>query len=258
MHACTGRRPSPIVVLVGKAKSAQSLCLEPCQTRPPCSPLEARQRAAETVNVYIDCNGLYTFMGKQFDEGVALMEKATEQDSTFGMAWLNLQALYVMTNQGNKRLETVKKAMEYMYKIPERFQWIVKLVLFDANHENDKTASLIKMQLDLYPHDMLAHEMQSLIFMASADFDAVINTYKVMLEIDPSQHEYLIKIGRFYEGALDDYIKQAISKYPDKVQEYRKGKKRLIGLFMGEVMRLSKGKADPKLANQLLTRELEK
>ena len=88
-------------------------------------------------------------MGKQFDEGVALMEKATEQDSTFGMAWLNLQGLYVMTNQGNKRLETVKKAMEYIYKIPERFQWIVKLVLFDANQEHDKTASLIKMQLDL-------------------------------------------------------------------------------------------------------------
>ena len=58
--------------------------------------------------------------------------------------------------------------------------------------------------------------------------------------------------------ALDDYIKQAIDRYPDKVQEYKKGKKGLIGLFMGEVMKLSKGKADPKLANQLLTRELEK
>ena len=37
-----------------------------------------------------------------------------------------------------------------------------------------------------------------------------------------------------------------------------KGKKGLIGLFMGEVMRLSKGKADPKLANQLLRTKLEK
>ena len=44
----------------------------------------------------------------------------------------------------------------------------------------------------------------------------------------------------------------------DKVKEYKKGKKGLIGLFMGEVMKLSKGKADPKLANQLLIRELEK
>lgn len=58
--------------------------------------------------------------------------------------------------------------------------------------------------------------------------------------------------------ALGEYIKQAIAKYPDKVTEYKEGKKGLIGLFMGEVMKLSKGKADPKLANQLLRTELEK
>jgi aspartyl-tRNA(Asn)/glutamyl-tRNA(Gln) amidotransferase subunit B len=58
--------------------------------------------------------------------------------------------------------------------------------------------------------------------------------------------------------ALNDYIKQSIAKYPEKVAEYKSGKKGLIGLFMGEVMKLSKGKADPKLANQLLRTELEK
>ena len=57
---------------------------------------------------------------------------------------------------------------------------------------------------------------------------------------------------------LNDYIKQAIAKYPEKVAEYKEGKKGLIGLFMGEVMKLSKGQADPKLANQLLRTELEK
>jgi aspartyl-tRNA(Asn)/glutamyl-tRNA(Gln) amidotransferase subunit B len=58
--------------------------------------------------------------------------------------------------------------------------------------------------------------------------------------------------------ALGDYIKQTIAKYPQKVAEYKDGKKGLIGLFMGEVMKLSKGQADPKLANQLLRTELEK
>ena len=58
--------------------------------------------------------------------------------------------------------------------------------------------------------------------------------------------------------ALGEYIAQAIAKYPEKVTEYKSGKKGLIGLFMGEVMQLSKGQADPKLANQLLRAELEK
>ena len=58
--------------------------------------------------------------------------------------------------------------------------------------------------------------------------------------------------------ALGGYITQAIAKYPEKVSQYKGGKKGLIGLFMGEVMKLSKGQADPKLANQLLKNELEK
>ena len=59
-------------------------------------------------------------------------------------------------------------------------------------------------------------------------------------------------------GALTEYIKQAIAKYPDKVIEYKNGKASLLGLFMGEVMKLSKGKADPKVATELVKQELEK
>ena len=45
---------------------------------------------------------------------------------------------------------------------------------------------------------------------------------------------------------------------PDKVLEYKKGKKGLLGLFVGEVKKISKGKADPQLTNQLLIQKLEK
>jgi len=38
-----------------------------------------------------------------------------------------------------------------------------------------------------------------------------------------------------------------------KVAEYRSGKKGLLGFFMGELMKKSKGKADPKVATQLIT-----
>lgn len=59
-------------------------------------------------------------------------------------------------------------------------------------------------------------------------------------------------------GALQELIKEALQKYPDKVMEYKNGKTGLIGHFMGEVMKLSKGKADPKVANELMKKELEK
>ena len=54
-----------------------------------------------------------------------------------------------------------------------------------------------------------------------------------------------------------EFVKQAIAAFPDKVAEYKAGKKGLAGLFMGEVMKLSGGKADPKLANQLVRKMLE-
>ncbi len=57
--------------------------------------------------------------------------------------------------------------------------------------------------------------------------------------------------------SLEPIIKEVLAKYPDKVAEYKSGKKGLVGLFMGEVMKLSKGKADPKVANQLVIKALE-
>ena len=53
------------------------------------------------------------------------------------------------------------------------------------------------------------------------------------------------------------WVQQALAKMPDKVEEYKKGKKGLIGLFVGEVKKISKGKADPKLTNRLLLEKLE-
>jgi aspartyl-tRNA(Asn)/glutamyl-tRNA(Gln) amidotransferase subunit B len=58
------------------------------------------------------------------------------------------------------------------------------------------------------------------------------------------------------EDALQQLIEEVLNNMPQKVAEYKKGKKGLIGLFVGEVMKKSNGKADPKLLNQLVTEKL--
>ncbi|HSH67502.1 MAG TPA: Asp-tRNA(Asn)/Glu-tRNA(Gln) amidotransferase subunit GatB [Bacteroidia bacterium] len=58
-------------------------------------------------------------------------------------------------------------------------------------------------------------------------------------------------------SAIREIAKQAIAKYPAKVIEYKNGKTTLLGLFMGEVMKLSKGKADPKIATDIVRELLE-
>ncbi|TSD66522.1 Asp-tRNA(Asn)/Glu-tRNA(Gln) amidotransferase subunit GatB [Inquilinus sp. KBS0705] len=59
------------------------------------------------------------------------------------------------------------------------------------------------------------------------------------------------------KSEVDEFIKAALAKFPDKVIEYQKGKKGVLGLFMGEIMKSSKGKIDPQKTNQLLIKELE-
>ncbi len=58
----------------------------------------------------------------------------------------------------------------------------------------------------------------------------------------------------------DDFIINIIGAviidFPEKVEEYQNGKKGIITMFMGEVMKRSKGKADPKAANELLVKKL--
>ncbi len=57
---------------------------------------------------------------------------------------------------------------------------------------------------------------------------------------------------------LEKIVKEVLEKNLQKVAEYRKGKKGLLGFFMGEVMKASKGKAEPKMTNALVLKELEK
>ncbi len=64
----------------------------------------------------------------------------------------------------------------------------------------------------------------------------------------------LIQVSDTHE--LETWIQEALQSMPDKVNEYKKGKKGLIGLFVGDVKKRSKGKADPKMVTQLLEQHL--
>ena len=59
------------------------------------------------------------------------------------------------------------------------------------------------------------------------------------------------------EDNVTAWVNEVLNKMPEKVMEYKKGKKGLIGLFVGEVKKVSKGKADPKLTNDILLKKLQ-
>jgi aspartyl-tRNA(Asn)/glutamyl-tRNA(Gln) amidotransferase subunit B len=58
-------------------------------------------------------------------------------------------------------------------------------------------------------------------------------------------------------GSITTWVDEVLRNMPEKVLEFKKGKKGLIGLFVGEVKRVSKGKADPKLTTDILLQKLQ-
>ena len=87
---------------------------------------------------------------------------------------------------------------------------------------------------------------------ASKLLPAILHTTTSTFELAETLN--LIQVSDTNE--LDKWINEIIEAMPEKVREYQKGKKGLIGLFVGEVKKKSKGKADPKIVTEMLEQKL--
>jgi aspartyl-tRNA(Asn)/glutamyl-tRNA(Gln) amidotransferase subunit B len=58
-------------------------------------------------------------------------------------------------------------------------------------------------------------------------------------------------------GAIEAMIDEVIAANPKQVEQYRGGKRTVAAFFVGNVMRLSKGQANPTLLNELVTKKLD-
>lgn len=83
--------------------------------------------------------------------------------------------------------------------------------------------------------------------------------FSAIMQAPQSPIEYATQHNLIQTQSTDEiekWIEEILNEHPDKVLEYKKGKKGLIGLFMGEIKKKSQGKADPKTTTQLLEKKL--
>jgi len=103
-------------------------------------------------------------------------------------------------------------------------------------------------------------ELLNLVEAGQLNFSVASNkVFKAIMEQPQSPSEYA-KANNLIQTqsseSIANWIEEVLSANPEKVAEYKKGKKGLIGLFMGEVKKKSKGTADPKKTTQLLEQKL--
>jgi len=85
-------------------------------------------------------------------------------------------------------------------------------------------------------------------------FPAIINNPSLNIDQFIEENQLQIQTSQI---EIETLIATALEKHSEKINEYKKGKKGLISLFVGEVMKLSKGKADAKLVTEKIIEKLK-
>jgi len=84
--------------------------------------------------------------------------------------------------------------------------------------------------------------------------------FNAMLDDSASAEELAEKLNLIQvsdTGYMDELVQQIIAENPDEAERYREGKKQLMGFFVGQIMKASKGKANPKMATDLIRKHLD-
>jgi aspartyl-tRNA(Asn)/glutamyl-tRNA(Gln) amidotransferase subunit B len=124
------------------------------------------------------------------------------------------------------------------------------------------SAALNKNQVEINDSPISANELFSLI---SRITDSTISgkiakdVFKLMWEGNGSVDEIIEKQGLKQmtdTNALESIIDDVISNNLDQVQQFRDGNLKLLGFFVGQVMKATQGKANPKQVNQILNEKL--
>jgi len=87
---------------------------------------------------------------------------------------------------------------------------------------------------------------------------------QLLPKLDRTNSQPVVKLAESWnllisdnQDALSEFADQVLNKLQPQVLAYKKGKKGVLGLFVGEVMKLAKGKADPQKVNEILLEKLK-
>lgn len=89
---------------------------------------------------------------------------------------------------------------------------------------------------------------------------AARDVFKEMIESGESAKQIVSRLGLEQiseESEIKGIVEKVIAENPDEVKKYKEGKTQLLGFFVGQVMKKSKGRANPKMAGELIRKKLQ-
>ena len=95
------------------------------------------------------------------------------------------------------------------------------------------------------------------ILKAGVTRDALDSAFTAAATVAIDADDYLAQAAVSDESALGPAIDAVIAANPQQVETYRGGKEGVLGFLVGQVMKETQGKADPKVVNRLLREKLQ-
>jgi tetratricopeptide (TPR) repeat protein len=112
-------------------------------------------------------------------------ERAVAEDPTFAVAYFSLYLYYRMDNRTEDAGAALDKVMTYLYKLPERQQYLAKALYYDFKQDPDRYLAVLEMLVELYPDDIQSRSLLANSYAYRNETDKAIEQLEHALEFDP-------------------------------------------------------------------------
>ena len=154
---------------------------------------------------------------------------------------------------GSKELATYYEACVALFPQPKMVSnWITSELLRELNKDQREID-----QCPVKPEDLA--NLLKLIDDGIISGKIAKNVFEEMYSTQKSPKRIIEEKGLEQvtdEGEIRSVIDTVLTAHPSQVKDYRKGKEKLLGFFVGQVMKQTRGKANPKIVNEILREKL--
>jgi tetratricopeptide (TPR) repeat protein len=149
------------------------------------------------------------------------LERAVGLDSTFALAWIGLFEAHTLLNDAAAGEQALDRAMDYMYRLPERVQFPIRAITYwIVRRDPERAIAASEMWAELYPDDIDAHDQLAGYYGIMGRKEEARAERERILQLDSGRIEQYQQIAGLYrsdgefEKALE-YLERYAAAAPD-------------------------------------------
>ena len=178
----------------------------------------------EAFSYYVKALNLWYYDNNIVDAD-KYFKKIFDYDNSFATAHFTYSYFCISVN-GNAELREyhVNQANKYSSKLPGLYPYLIKMALLDLSgkpEDHEKKKKVVEMMRKHFPDNLDTYTFSLVFSNMEGDFQSVIKWYEKILEINPTEKDYLLAIGHTYKDALADldkallYYNKYLELFPD-------------------------------------------